>query len=127
MVNRFNVNGVTYTAKPFSFMTMVNLNKAGIPLAKFGTMELALINAYFAICADLDEEEAAKEIEAHVINGGELSDISNAMSKEMEESDFFRSISSRAQKNERENPAENPTEIATATEKSKRGRKPKDE
>lgn len=122
MVNRFTVNGVTYTAKPFSFEMMCDLEAYGVSISNIGTMSLSLIRAYFAICADIDKEEASKEIQTHIMKGGKLDDISEAMSKEMTDSDFFRALSGNEEAREGENLAEDSTE--SASEKGKRGRKP---
>ena len=121
MVNRFTVNGQTYAAKPFTFKMMVDLNKLGIPLAKIGNMDVALLNAYFSICAGVDEDEAAELIEQHIINGGSLNEISEVVSKEMDESDFFRSISNRESEGTETDGTENP---ASGDAEKKRGRKP---
>lgn len=120
MINRFTVNGKTYVARPFNFFMVTRLSKLGIPIQKMGDMGEALINAYFAICADVDEEESARLIEKHIINGGDLDDITDAMAKEMNDSDFFRELANRGNKGTKENPTEDTTE----NPKAKKGRKP---
>lgn len=118
MVNRFSINGVTYTAKPFDFDLVCELETFGVSISTFSKMGMSLLRAYFAICADLDKEDSAKEIQEHLIKGGNLDDISNAMAKEMDASDFFRALANRKQEDEDENPA------TSEDEKPKRGRKP---
>ena len=118
MVNRFTVNGVTYTAKPFDFDLVCDLEAYGVSISSFRNMGMSLLRAYFAICADLDKEDSAKEIQEHLVKGGNLDDISNAMAKEMDASDFFRALANRREENEDENPTE------SEAEKPKRGRKP---
>lgn len=93
MVNRFTVNDVTYTAKPFDFDTVCELEDMGVTFERIDKMPMSLVRAYFAICAGVIKEQASELIQKHLMNGGKLDDISNAMTKEMEASDFFRSIS----------------------------------
>lgn len=54
--------------------------------------------AYFAICAGLDDTTAGAELEKHLISGGTFTDLMTAMSKAMEESDFFLALKKNAEK-----------------------------
>ena len=90
--NRFTLNGVTYTAKPFDFDLVCDLEDMGVTFERIDKMPMSLIRAYFALCANIDKVQAAALIQNHMINGGKLDDVTNAMSKEMENSDFFRSF-----------------------------------
>ena len=120
MVNRFTVNNVTYTAKPFDFGMICDLETMGVSIADADKKGMSLVRGYFAVCADLDKDDAAKEIQEHLINGGALDDISDAMAKEMNDSDFFRAIAKKHETGTNENTTKSETEN---TEK-KRGRKP---
>lgn len=91
-VNKFTVNGVTYAAKPFDFDMVCELEDMGVTFERIDKMPMSLIRAYFAICANTDKAQAAALIQNHMIKGGKLDDITDAMSKEMENSDFFRSL-----------------------------------
>lgn len=91
--NRFTVNGVTYTAKPFDFDMVCELEDMGVTFERIDKMPMSLIRAYFAICANTDKEKASAIIQSHMLNGGKLDDVTDAMSKEMENSDFFRALS----------------------------------
>ena len=90
--NRFTVNGVTYTAKPFDFDMVCELEDMGVTFERIDKMPMSLIRAYFAICANTDKEKASAIIQSHMLNGGKLDDVTDAMSKEMENSDFFRAL-----------------------------------
>ena len=87
------MNGVTYIAKPFDFDMVCELEDMGVTFERIDKMPMSLIRAYFAICADTDKAQAAALIQNHMINGGKLDDITEAMSKEMDSSDFFRALS----------------------------------
>ena len=124
MVNRFTIDGATYTAKPFDFETLCELEVAGVNIQSIDTMSFSLIRGYFAVCAGIDKSEAASIIQKHIVNGGSMEDISEAMGKEMDESDFFRALANRRKEGENENPTKSEAESA---EKTKRGRKPNEE
>ena len=92
--NTFVLNGVTYVAKPFDFDMVCELEDLGVSFERIDKMPMSLIRAYFAICAETSKEQASALIQSHMIHGGKLDDITEAMSKEMETSDFFRSLQS---------------------------------
>ena len=101
--NRFTVNGVTYTAKPFDFDMVCDLEDMGVSFERIDKMPVSLIRAYFAICANTDKEQAAALLQNHIVKGGQLNDITEAMAKEMENSDFFRAFQSDESKTSTEN------------------------
>ena len=111
--NRFTVNGVTYTAKPFDFDMVCELEDMGVSFERIDKMPMSLIRAYFAICANVDKATGAALIQNHMIKGGKLDDVTNAMSKEMENSDFFRAL--------------NPPEEKTSTESKAKAKESSEE
>ena len=90
--NRFTVNKVTYTAKPFDFDMVCQLEEMGVTFERIDKMPMSIIRAYFAICAGISKEQAAELIQNHLIKGGTLEDVTEPMAKEMNDSDFFRSL-----------------------------------
>lgn len=95
-MNTFKINGIEYKAKPFDFNLVCDLEDMGITLNNMSGRNTSLIRAYFGICSGLSKEKAGKEIEQQFIKYGELNEISEALNKEMESSDFFRSLTERA-------------------------------
>lgn len=92
MANRFTVNGVTYTAKPFDFDLVCDLEDMGVVFEKIDNMPMSLIRGYFALCSNTNREIASQLIQKHLMSGGKLDDITEPMSKEMDNSDFFRAL-----------------------------------
>lgn len=86
------VNGKEYVAKEFTFNLVCDLEDMGYDLEKMGAKPMTITRAYFALCAGITEEVAGREIEAHIVSGGDISVISNVMHEQMENSDFFRSL-----------------------------------
>ena len=93
----FTVNGKEYRAKAFDFNMVCDLEDQGIALQEAGKKPMSMVRAYFGICAGRGKEFAGKELEAHILGGGTFDDIANAMSEEMEKSDFFRNLTKTAE------------------------------
>ena len=118
MVNRFEIDGVTYTAKPFDFAMVCDLEEYGVSISSANKAGMSFVRAYFAICADIEKDEAARRIQNHMVKGGNLEGITSALTKEMNDSDFFHALSNKNKQTEEENHTESETEA------KKRGRKP---
>lgn len=93
----FTVNGKEYKAKAFDFNLICDLEDMGISLQDASSKPMSMVRAYFGLCAGKGKEYAGKEMEAHIIGGGSFEDIMNAMSDEMEKSDFFRNLNKNAE------------------------------
>ena len=88
----FSINGRLYKAVPFTFNTVVDLEEMGVRMEDAGKKPMSLIRAYFALCCGGDQEYAGNELQAHMIAGGKLDDLSRALGDEMQDSDFFRHL-----------------------------------
>lgn len=91
-MNTFTINEKEYKARPFDFELVCDLEDMGIEISEIGQKQLSFIRAYFGICAGISKKEAGKQIEAHIVNGGDFAELSNVISKEVEKSDFFHSL-----------------------------------
>ena len=90
------INGKEITAKPIDFNATIELNDLGGDIYSFGTKPLAALRAYLAYCEGVSAEEAGQEIEAHIVGGGELSDLSTAFMKACDDSAFFKAMITKA-------------------------------
>ena len=88
------VNKVSYATKPFDFDMICELEDMGVTFERIDKMPMSLIRAYFAICAGTSKEQASLLLQNHLMNGGKLEDIITPITKEMNDSDFFRSLAS---------------------------------
>lgn len=93
----FKINGKEYKAKEFDFNLICDLEDMGISLEQAGNKPMSMVRAYFGLCSGKGKEFAGKEMDEHIVNGGNLNDIMNAMSDEMEKSDFFRNLKKTAE------------------------------
>lgn len=96
-MNRFTINGVVYNAPKFDFNTVCDFEEAGISLTEARQKPTSMIRAYFALLFDNDKNAAGQELEKHMIAGGTFEELTNAMIKEMNESDFFRALTKRTE------------------------------
>ena len=108
----FTVNGITYSAKPFTFNTVCDLEEMGVSMQDMQKKPMSVVRAYFTICTGKDQDFAGEEIEKHVIAGGNFNDVIEAMSEEMDKSDFFRALQNRE--------TNNPTEGTETQSKAKK-------
>ena len=102
--NTFTVNKVSYIAKPFDFDMVCELEDMGVTFERIDKMPMSLIRAYFSICAEIPKEQAALLIQNHLLQGGKLEDIANPLAKEMNDSDFFRALSAKQNKEDSATP-----------------------
>lgn len=90
---KFTVNGKEYNAIPIEFETICKFEEMGIESEELGNKKtLSTLKAYFAMCAGIPDIVASKEINAHVIAGGNLSELMTVMQDEMGKSDFIKAV-----------------------------------
>lgn len=117
MNKTFTVNNKLYRAREFDFNFLCDLEEQGISLEDIEKKPMSLIRTYLAFCGDLTKEQAGKEVESHVINGNDFTDIIKMISDGMEESGFFRAL---RQTSETETETD---DTETSTPKAKAGKK----
>ena len=93
----FTINGITYESKPFDFNMVCDMEDLGFDLEKISERPRTAARAYFACCVGGDKYYAGKEIEKHLISGKTIDELIDAMSHEMDVSDFFRYITETAE------------------------------
>lgn len=96
-MNTFTLNGNTYIAKRFDFNLICDLDDFGINMQDIGKKPMATLRAYIALSANVSIDMAGEMMQEHMINGGNFDDVSKVMSKEMQDSDFFRHLSNQKQ------------------------------
>lgn len=89
------INGKEYALKEITFRALTELEKLGLNIKTLQDIEGNYFNALMALTAfvmDVSLDEASKQIEAHVANGGALDDFA-PLFEMVSESDFFRNLS----------------------------------
>lgn len=90
---QFTINKKQYNSIPFDFETMCQLEERGIEIEDIGTRKtLSTIRAYFSMCSGFPNVLASKEINQHIVSGGNLTELMEVIDKEMEKSDFVNAV-----------------------------------
>lgn len=114
MKTYITINGKRYEAREFDFNLICDLQDMGVNILDMNDMKktsLLTIRSYVALCMDSDPYFAGAEINEHIINGGDIEEITDVFQKMMNESSFFQALS----KGEEE---ENPEKSAKKKEES---------
>ena len=88
------INGNTYKMPERSFNAVCRLEDMGISLADFDKKPMAAIRGFLALAVG-DVETAGRELEAHIVNGGDFTEIVGEISKAVQDSGFFQALSTR--------------------------------
>ncbi len=88
------INGKTYKMPELSFNAVCRLEDMGISLADFDKKPMAAIRGFLALAVG-DVETAGRELEAHIVNGGDFTEIVGEISKAVQDSGFFQALSTR--------------------------------
>lgn len=94
----FILNGKSYAVKDIDFNMICDLEEQGISLEEIEKKPMSMIRTYVAFCMGANSDVAGKEIENHLINGGNMNDIANVMGEAMKNSGFFQALNKRTQK-----------------------------
>lgn len=86
------INGVEYKNVPIDFNAVCKLEDMGVDISNIDGKVITLARAYAALIMRKTPEQAGKEIEKHVQNGGTLNEIYEVFAAEIEKSDFFRAL-----------------------------------
>lgn len=92
MARFFTINGKRYPAKPFDYNTVCDLEDNGVSLTDISKKPMSLARTYLAICMNGDKIKAGAEIQAHVIAGGDFTELYNVIGEEMNDSGFFQAL-----------------------------------
>lgn len=96
------INGRVYPTREITFNAICQLEDMGIPMADVENKSLSFVRAYAAMCMGKKAEQAGEELEAHVLGGGSVEDITSILGEAIEESGFFQALSARAKETDSE-------------------------
>ncbi|MEG1106678.1 MAG: hypothetical protein RSD63_08240 [Eubacterium sp.] len=90
-MRKFKLNGTEYEFEGINFNSVCKLEDLGGGITAANEKPMSFMRAFIALAVG-DVEKAGNELEAHLIKGGSLEEISNLISDEVAESDFFQSM-----------------------------------
>lgn len=88
----FTLNGKTYPREELGYNSLCDFEEMGISISDIKDKSMSFIRAYIAMCLNVDPKVAGKEIEAHLMNGGTMKVITDAVNDAVENSGFFRAL-----------------------------------
>ena len=99
MRKELTVNRRVYKPVEMTFNAICDMEDMGVTLEGLGTGRMfGALRAYLALCmGDTDTHRAGAEIEAHIMDGGDLNELTACMMEAFEESGFFRALQTTAE------------------------------
>lgn len=91
-IKKITLNGKEYSIKDVNFEEMCELEDMGLSLATVKSKPLTAFRALVAFYCDMSTEDASKEIEEHLRNGGNM-DLLSELVEHLANSGFFRLLS----------------------------------
>lgn len=97
----FTVNSKKYTAKEIDVTALCVFEECGLELKDIGKINkkiFSFLRAYISFCGDIDADEAGVELNQHIVNGGNLEDVTKAFTEALKNSNFFRALNKGTEK-----------------------------
>lgn len=92
------INGTEYAAPALTFANLCKLEDWGLTVSDMSKRPLAFLAAFVALAVGGDLEGGKALIEAHIQSGGSIDAISDALSKAVDESGFFKGANQEEEK-----------------------------
>lgn len=103
------INNKSYVVPEIDFGAIRSLESHGysiMKLADFKNYAFAALNSFTCFVAKVDEDEADRLLQQHLLGGGSFDSIFEAFGKALDESDFFNKLVEQM-KNQGEKPKKN--------------------
>lgn len=84
------INGKTYAIPTVDFSVIAKLEEYGIELKNMDKRPLGFVAGMVAVAMNCSYDDALKEINEHLKNGGDLKEISAEANEAIQKSDFFK-------------------------------------
>lgn len=94
------INSKKYEIPEIDFNFICETENKGVSLFSMEDKPLGVLRAFLATCMDTDAETAGKEIEEHLIKGGNLEVALESMTEALEKSNFFQKLVEREEQAE---------------------------
>ena len=94
------INGKTYKDADLTFNAICQMEAMGAPITNISENIMSAVRAYAAISMKTTVDKAGAELEAHVVNGGDLQGVIEAMNAKIEESGFFQALRKKSETTE---------------------------
>ena len=89
------LNGKTYQIPELTFNAVCRLEELGVSLTEIDKKPMAAIRGFIALATG-SLESAGNELEAHILSGGKLEEITQEITKAVSGSGFFQKLAESA-------------------------------
>ena len=86
------INGKKYQSAEMNFNNVCRMEEMDAPITYGAKVSFSMMRAYLALCMNTSKENAGEELEKHIVNGGNMDSLSDALAEAIETSDFFRKL-----------------------------------
>lgn len=90
-MKKIKLNGTEYEFEGINFNSVCQLEEMGVDITAAEKKPMSFIRAILALAVG-DAKVAGDELQAHLMNGGTLDEITKMISDEIAGSDFFQAI-----------------------------------
>lgn len=91
------INGKNYRPAALTFNNVCNMEEMGANLNEAQSKSMSLLRAYLAVSMNVTAEVAGNEMEAHVINGGDFTELGECLEEALKDSGFFQALNKRTE------------------------------
>lgn len=115
----FTINDNKYTAKEIDFNAYCEFEDMGLSFfgSDMGKRGMSFVRGYLAYCGNMSLEDAGKQMECHIINGGDFTQLSEIFAEEVEKSSFFQALRNKKEMETKEEQTAEETTVVKATPK----------
>lgn len=89
---KLELNAKTYEIEGFTFGTLCALEERKIGISDLTNKPMSFLRDFIAIQTGMKTAEAEKEINDHITNGGDLTELLEVVTNCLEESGFFQKL-----------------------------------
>ena len=97
----------------FNYGDIRRLERAGCPIMNLGKLKdniFSALTGFVAVTANVDEDEADRLLDQHIMGGGEINDMLPDFINALQESAFFKQMVENSQKSQKKAKETVPTE-----------------
>ena len=92
------INGTEYATPTLTFANLCRLEDFGLTVNDMARRPLGFLAAFVALAIDGNLEDGKNAIEAHIQSGGTIDEISDELSKAVDNSGFFKGVNQEEEK-----------------------------
>lgn len=86
------INGKSYPTAELDFENVCKMEDFGASLTDAESKPMNVMRGYLALCMKSIPDLAGKELEAHILSGGNFTELADALKEAIDDSGFFQAL-----------------------------------